>query len=57
MEINDLGMSRWSMGGRRVTNLISTLVSDHNEEASMIGFDAICDECWNPWVQLFPHDV
>jgi len=45
------------MGGGRVTNLISSLVSDHDEETSMVGFNAICDECWYPRVQLFPHDV
>jgi hypothetical protein len=45
------------MGGRGVTDLVSTLVSDHDEETSMVGFNAICDECWYPRVQLFPHDV
>jgi hypothetical protein len=44
------------MGGIGATNLISSLVTDHDEETSMVGFDAICDECWYPRVQLFPHD-
>lgn len=37
--------------------LISTLVSDHDKETSMVGFDAICDEGWYSRIQLFPHDV
>jgi hypothetical protein len=33
-----------------MTDLISALVSDHDEEASMVGLNAISNESRYPWV-------